>query len=279
MIVTADPGHGQPTRPHRPSRFAEGRKVLSSVASTANARRISLPAARLAIASAVAALLLLASLHVLSPELDPSWRMVSEYANGRYGWVLSLMFAAWGMSAWALAFSIRSEARTRPVAIGLVFLTLSGVGEAMAAVFDINHEVLHNLAAAVGIPSLPIAAILISVGLGRTEPWRAGRRTLLWAVHLTWVSMVLLAATFVLLVVTFSQLPGGPPAQPPAVLPPGVVGLVGWANRLLVVAYCVWVIAAARGAIKVRSGDTSNPRADSTRSRQTAGHAPGQTAA
>jgi hypothetical protein len=68
---------------------------------TNQAARLSLPAARLAIAAAAAALLLLASLHVLSPEFDPSWRMVSEYANGHYGWVLSLMFAAWGVSSWA----------------------------------------------------------------------------------------------------------------------------------------------------------------------------------
>ena len=50
--------------------------------------------ARLALGAAVATLLLLASLHVLSPAFDPSFRMVSEYALGQYGWVLSLMFLA-----------------------------------------------------------------------------------------------------------------------------------------------------------------------------------------
>lgn len=47
--------------------------------------RIVEPAALLAIALTVIALLLLASLHVLSPEFAPSWRMISEYALGRYG--------------------------------------------------------------------------------------------------------------------------------------------------------------------------------------------------
>jgi hypothetical protein len=64
---------------------------------------ITVRAAALAAGAAVATILLLASLHVLSPEFDPSWRMVSEYAFGRYGWVLSLMFVCWGISAWALA--------------------------------------------------------------------------------------------------------------------------------------------------------------------------------
>ena len=64
-----------------------------------------LTAARLSLAAAIATLLTLAVLHLLSPEFDPSWRMVSEYANGGYGWVLSLMFASWAVSSWALAFS------------------------------------------------------------------------------------------------------------------------------------------------------------------------------
>jgi hypothetical protein len=61
---------------------------------------ISITAAWVAIAGAGAVLLLLAGLHVLSPEFDPSFRVVSEYANGRYSWVLSVMFAAWALSSW-----------------------------------------------------------------------------------------------------------------------------------------------------------------------------------
>jgi hypothetical protein len=214
--------------------------------------RVSLSAARVAIAAAGAALLLLASLHLLSPEFDPAWRMVSEYANGRYGWVLSLMFAAWGLSSWALVVAIRSEARTLGFRIGLVLLAVAGVGEGMAAVFDINHDTLHGLAGALGLLGLPVAAMLISVNLGRTEAWSPAKRTLLWTANLTWVSLALLAVTFVILVATFSQVPGGPPAHAPKVLPHGVIGLVGWANRLLVVLYCMWVITVAWQAITLR---------------------------
>ena len=214
----------------------------------------------MAIAAGAAALLLLAVLHALSPEFDPSWRMVSEYANGRYGWVLSAMFAAWGVSSWALVFAIRLEARTKPVRIGLAFLAVAGVGEAMAAVFDINHDPFHSLAGALGILGLPVAAMLISVGLARTRPWSAARRTLLWTANLTWVSVVLLVATFVLLVATFSQVAGAPPAQAPKTLPHGVIGLVGWANRLLVVSYGVWVIAVAWRALPLSTAVLPPPR-------------------
>jgi hypothetical protein len=68
------------------------------LAGTIGPSRIAKPAALLAIALTVIALLLLASLHLLSPEFAPSWRMISEYALGHYGWVLSLMFLSMGLS-------------------------------------------------------------------------------------------------------------------------------------------------------------------------------------
>src|SRR5262249_60928850 len=76
---------------------------------TSGPRRISALAAALAITAAVAAAIPLGALHVLSPEYSPAWRMVSEYANGHYAWVLSLMFAAYGLSTLAVAFAIRSQ--------------------------------------------------------------------------------------------------------------------------------------------------------------------------
>ena len=35
---------------------------------------------------------LLALLHFLKPELDPAWRMISEYEIGRFGWMMRLAF-------------------------------------------------------------------------------------------------------------------------------------------------------------------------------------------
>jgi len=226
---------------------------MKKVVLSSDTSKISVPAARLSIAAAAATLLLLASLHVLSPEFDPSWRMVSEYANGHYGWVLSLMFASWAVSSWALAFTIWSQVRTTAGKIGLIFLIVAGVGEAMASVFDINHQPLHDLAGYISIPSLPIAAMLISVRLSRTRPWSAAKKALLWTANLTWMSVVLFAATFAIMIVTYTQAGGkiNPEAKVIA-LPPGVIALVGWANRLLIVVYCVWVMTVAWQAIKVR---------------------------
>jgi hypothetical protein len=205
----------------------------------------------LAIATSVAVIALLAGLHILSSEFDPAWRMVSEYANGQYGWVLSLMFFFWGLSSWALAYALWSQAQTTAGKVGLAFLVAAGIGEAMASVFDVNHS-LHGLSALIGIPSLSIAAMLISVSLSRTQAWSRVKKSLLWTANLTWISVVLLIVSFIVMIVTYTQSGGDMNTTVvPTSLPEGVIALVGWANRFLIVVYCIWVMTVAWQAIKV----------------------------
>jgi hypothetical protein len=225
--------------------------MKTTVANTTSS--LSVSTASLTLIATAAALLFLLSLHLLSPEFDPSWRMVSEYANGNYGWVLSLMFAAWGLSSWLLAVTLWPQVSSTAGKVGLGFLVLAGIGEAMAAVFDITHP-LHSLSAFIGIGSLPIAALLISYSLIRRSDWSPAKKPLLTTAHLTWVSVVLMAATFILLIVTFMQSGGDMTAASTEIttLPAGVIALVGWANRLLIVVYCAWVITAAWGTIQAK---------------------------
>lgn len=218
---------------------------------------ISKAAANISFAASAASLVFLAALHVLSPEFDPSLRMVSEYALGSYSWVLSLMFIAWALSSWALAFAIRAQVRTVGGKIGLAFLVVAGLGEAMAAIFAINHP-LHGLAAFIGIPTLPIAAMLISASLGHIQSLSNVKKNLLLTANFTWVSLVLMAVTFILLIITYPQT--GVATTPGVVseLPPVVIALVGWANRLLIVAYCVWVMTVARYTTNILFKDNTN---------------------
>jgi len=160
------------------------------------------------------------------------------------------MFLFWAVSSWALAFMLWSQVRTTAGKIGLGFLIAAGVGEAMASVFDINHS-LHGLSALIGIGSLPIAAMLISVNLSHTQPWSGVRKALLWTANLTWISVLVMAATFIILIVTFTQA-GGEMTSQATELPAGVIALVGWANRLLIVVYAVWAMTVAWQAIKLR---------------------------
>jgi Protein of unknown function (DUF998) len=106
----------------------------------------------LAIGAPLVSALALVALHLLSPQLDPSWRMVSEYANGHHRWVLTVVFLTWALGSFALAFALLPSGKGWIGAAGLLFLVLAGVGEAMGGLFDINHR-LHGAAFAIGVPA------------------------------------------------------------------------------------------------------------------------------
>lgn len=211
---------------------------MQEVISTTTWPAISLTAARWSIGAAAMALVLLAALHIISPEFDPSWRMVSEYALGNYGWVLALMFLTWALSCVTLFFATKPHIQRVAGKIGLGFLLAAAVGMSMAAIFDARHG-LHGLAALIGMPSLPIAAVLTSTSLVRNPAWSSARRWLLGTAHLTWISLVLMSAA-VFIGLSRSGGEFGPEV------------LAGWPNRLLVVTYCVWLITTAWWADQLR---------------------------
>ena len=207
--------------------------------------------AAVAFAGALATVAILAALHAASPEFDPAWRMVSEYALGRAPWLLAAMFLCWALSSWALAAALRPFARTWAAKAGLVLLVLSGLGEALAAWFDVSSPTMHGVAATLGVPTLPVAALLISYGFDRATGDAPGRRAMRVAAHLTWIGFLAVAASMVLFFSTYQAAGGDPGAAPPAALPEGTVALNGWANRLLIVTYCAWLIACARRVMKL----------------------------
>lgn len=122
------------------------KKAVKTLFGTSDPSRIVSAAAWLAILATAVAILLLAALHILSPEFSPSWRMISEYAFGYYAWVLSIMFLSWGLGSWAIIVAIWSQVSTRAGRIGLWLLMVAGIGEAMASYFDIRHEIGHGIA-------------------------------------------------------------------------------------------------------------------------------------
>ena len=226
-----------------------------------NVSRIVGPAAWLAIVSTGAAILLLIVLHVLSPEFSPAWRMVSEYAFGHYAWVLSLMFLTWGVGTWALSVAIWGQVQTRAGKVGLYLLIVAGIGEALASVFDIKHAIGHGIAGLLGVIGFPIAALLLSVALAHNETWSALRKALLWIGNLSWISVVLLAGTMAIMMMQLSRANGGHlPQHAPKSLPPGVFALDGWADRLIVLSNCAWVLLVACRVIQIchRYSKTAN---------------------
>ena len=204
----------------------------------------------IAFLSAIISILLLGLLHILSPEFDPSWRMVSEYANGNFGGVLVGFFALWGVSSLALVAALRTQVQSRGGKVGLVLLTIAGIGQVLAAIFDINHP-LHDGVGNLAIPAFAIATILITKSLKKVNGWKESARRLAVLSHASWISVILLVASFVVLIGTFAASGATVDANAAVtVLPEGVVALVGWTNRLLVLVFAAWTAVAAYSVIK-----------------------------
>ena len=202
-------------------------------------------AAWLAIGATLVSALALVALHFLSPQIHPSWRMVSEYANGNHRWVLTVVFLTWALGSFALAFALLPLGSGWLGVAGLAFLALAGVGEAMGGLFDINHR-LHGAAFAIGVPALPIAAIMLTIAARR-----AGLDVPIWAAVLPMLSVAVMAVSMAML---FSSLKAAgitmsASSQPLSALPDGVSAWNGWANRLVFATYYLWVILAGRAVL------------------------------
>jgi hypothetical protein len=197
-------------------------------------------AARTSVLGAAAFLALLALLHVLDAELDPSWHVISEYALGRHGWLMTLAFASLALSCGALAVAAWPRARGKVGRLGHGVLAVCAVGLALAAAFPTDPITtppesattsgqLHMLGATLG-GLVPFAAPLVTWSLTRTIA-SSRERLLLWgAVAIVWIGELVFVGAMTL-------------ASDDGRLGPGV--LVGWPNRLMIVSYCAWLLAVA----------------------------------
>jgi hypothetical protein len=180
--------------------------------------------------------------------------MVSEYAQGHYNRVLSLTFVAWAVSSWALACTLWAQVATMGGKLGLLCLLVAGLGQSLASVFDITHPIGHSIAGLLGVGGFAVAAPLLTRSLGRDPAWAEIKKRLLWISHFNWVSVVLLGLSLVLMTLQVMHALGGKlPTQAPTQLPPGVIGLDGWAERLIVLTSYVWIVTAAGWTIRLQA--------------------------
>ena len=198
------------------------------------------------------ALLLLLVLHVVSPEFQPSWRMISEYALGKKPWILTSFFYSWGITSLLCAALLGNVVQGFWPMVGLVLVALSGVGAIMGGLFDVQHK-LHGLAFGIGIPTLPTGALFIGYHLIALPGWNNYEQNILFASHALWISVVFMAVSMMLLFTGFKKagIPMGPNIEPPKTLPKGVIAINGYFNRLLVICYVAWCIIVANAAISI----------------------------
>ena len=89
-------------------------------------------AAVVAAAAAVVDLLVLGLLHLVSPEVDPVARPVSEYALGDFGWLATIRTLAQGIGPIALAVALRHER------VGALLLLVVGLLKLALPLFPVD---------------------------------------------------------------------------------------------------------------------------------------------
>ena len=108
--------------------------AMTSVAAVSHSPQL---AARAAAGFAVLALLALATLHVVQPDIPLGTSMISQYALGAQGWLMNLCFASFSAASLALMVAL-INVRTILARFGLVLLLLTAVGLSFGAMFNMD---------------------------------------------------------------------------------------------------------------------------------------------
>ena len=125
-------------------------------------------------------------LHALRGEINPLRQVMSEYANGSHGLIMTVVFYGFGLSSLALAFRLRKAINrpgiTRPFPL---LLALAGVGLIASGVFEVERalvpdtieEVIHSNASVIAFMLLITSMLLFSLATRTDARWRSFRWT------------------------------------------------------------------------------------------------------
>ena len=177
---------------------------------------------------------LIAILHVLEPEYDPSWRMISEYSLGRYGWVNRLAFVTMAISPAATCVALWPFGGAW--SIGLAAVALGALGAAFIDADPIMTSRAqatpggrtHTVLGAVCLAGFPPAALVAGVGVAAALGWTLAIASVVPFAGLTWF----------LIAAAPAHGEGGSPEI-----------RIGWPDRFCLLAYLAWVVLAAVGVL------------------------------
>jgi Protein of unknown function (DUF998)/Anaerobic c4-dicarboxylate membrane transporter len=134
-------------------------------------------------------------LHAVRGEINPLRQVMSEYANGSHGILMTIVFYAFGLTSIALAFRLKSAIHQPGITRAFpALLVLAGVGLIASGVFEVERamvpdtieEVIHSDATVVAFVLLITAMLLFSLACRSDDSW--------WPFRWVSLSLTLLAA-------------------------------------------------------------------------------------
>jgi hypothetical protein len=195
---------------------------------------VSTVAAVYSLGAVTLAVALVALLHRLEPDFDPSWRMLSEYSLGRYGALMRVAFLAGGTAVIAVALALAGSAW--PESLGLILVAIGPLGAAFVDTDPITtpraqmsrRSAVHAALGSLFILGFPLAATVAGISA-------AGDPTvgpvLAWASVVPWIALAWYLGTNVRYARSDGR--GAPEVR------------IGWPNRVNMIAYLGWVALAA----------------------------------
>jgi hypothetical protein len=169
-------------------------------------------------------------LHVLRPDYTPVDHMISDYAVGRLGWVMTTAFVALAAGCLTLGLGMAvAGPRSLPGRAAVLLLWVATVGLLVTATFPTDLETaattstgnIHTASFLVNVVSMILCALLFAVGFRQSDDWRGYRGA----------SLVLAIALLAAFIAQFMTLHRGAP--------------YGLTNRLFVAVLMVWLVATA----------------------------------
>jgi hypothetical protein len=141
--------------------------------------------ATIAIVCFAYATLVLLLMHLIRPDYLPAVHMISEYAVGKYGWIMTTCFLAMAGGCLMLLLGL---ARSGPGSIvgwiGTFLLVLPSIGLVISAFYPMDGSgtpptrtgEIHDISFLINVASIFLATVLLSVGFGISPRWRSFRR-------------------------------------------------------------------------------------------------------
>ena len=194
-------------------------------------------------------------LHFLKRELNPSWRMISEYEIGRFGWMMRLAFFSWGASVLAMLITIWPSLQPISGTISRWWFVLIVIALFGAGIFKTNPitentpnrvNTIHTICGAIVILTFPIAATLAVRSLLHNPLWSASHGQLIFGTVLAWIGVVAYFASIII-----SGIINPSAVKNPSVGRDGPHVYQGWPNRFMVVTYIIWLIIIAKTAMRI----------------------------
>jgi hypothetical protein len=212
-------------------------------------------ATRVALMANAVFVTVLGALHGLKADLDPSWHFLSEYAIGRWGWLMQGAFLALAVANLGTFAAIRPWLRTTAGKIGSALFLAGTAGTVLAGLCvtdPINTPpeaqtlsgTLHNLGGGLGLLGF-VGTLIFSVRLLRDPAWRTARLAV-------GIATTLVVLGFLYSFVSIASLT----AQHNGVFSPETP--IGWPNRVGILSGCAWLAIVASQARRIAATKSSS---------------------